>query len=99
MIYWLENKSRDDINQIMEDRNEIAFRRIFPDLLHHNENKWGLISNGDLVGVYESKIKCFNAVKENNLVKTPNLVFPIEKLRPKHIRFAPYRRNSSAFKV
>lgn len=94
MDYWLELKNKEDFNQIMENRNEIAFRRIFPNLLNQNEGNWGLISNGDLVDVYKTKFECFDAIKEKNLIQTHNLVFPIEKIASRHLRFGPYRRVS-----
>lgn len=82
-----------DICQILENRNEVTFRRIFSDLLRQHIGKWGLISNGDLKGVFLTKQLCFEAIKQLNLLKTPNLVFLIEKIELSHkLILGPYRR-------
>ena len=92
MEIWLESMNDQNIDQILENRNEVTFRRIFSDLLKQHIGKWGLISNGDLKGVYLTKQACFEAIKVLNLLKTPNLVFPIEKIVISHRILGPYRR-------
>lgn len=95
MEIWLSNSSHNDIDQIMEDRNEAAFRRLYPDLLRKHEKEWGIITNGDLFGIYNSKRECFDAIKEEELSGRHNLVFPIKQIIPKHMVLQPSRRVTS----
>lgn len=99
MNTWLERQSQQDLDQIIEERNEAAFRRIFPSLLKHHEGYWGLISNGDLIGVYPTKAECFEAVREKDLLYKPNLLFPVRKVVPRRITIGPYRRMTGAQEV
>ncbi len=96
MNMWLEQKKNEDIYQIMEDRNEIAFRRIFPELLKQHKGKWGIISNGDLIDVYKTRMECFKAIKAQDLLEGPNLIFPIHEIKPHHVILGPYRRITNA---
>ncbi len=99
MNVWLEQQVTQDINEILEERNEIAFRRIFPSLLTHHEGSWGLISNGDLVGVYQTKAECLEEIEEQGMVDKPNLLFPIRKIVPRRTTLGPYRRITSVPEV
>jgi len=92
MKIWLKQAQSADIDQIMEDRNELAFRRIFPGLLKQYEGKWGIISSSDLVGVYQTRQECYDTIREQGLSEVPNLVFPIQKITPRHVVLTPYRR-------
>ena len=92
MKIWLKQAQSADIEKIMEDRNEIAFRRIFPGLLKQHEGKWGIISSSDLIGVYQTREECHETIREQGLSAVPNLVFPIQKITPRHVVITPYRR-------
>ncbi|MFW9916376.1 MAG: hypothetical protein ACFFGZ_12285 [Candidatus Thorarchaeota archaeon] len=99
MTTWLEQEAKQDLTQIMAERNEVAFRRIFPTLLKQHEGQWGLISGGDLVGVYPTKRECLKAIQEHQLLEKSNLLFPIRRTASQRRIIGPYRRMSSAPKV
>ena len=94
MEKWIIDENPPNSIEAMQNRNNFAYRRIIRDLERKFSNKWGLISNGDLVGTFEDKNQALNAIK-NLSSSEPNLLFQITDQKDPRIVRLGIRRVSN----
>lgn len=77
MKKWLDDQKSNTEIESQRIKNNALFRQLLPDLLDEHQGKWVLISDGQLYGVYPTKPEAMEAIKENQLTSSHNLVSPI----------------------
>ncbi|HKZ42988.1 MAG TPA: hypothetical protein VJ044_18660 [Candidatus Hodarchaeales archaeon] len=74
MKKWLEDIPIDILTSQNQANND-AYRRLIGSLRKSHSEKWGVISQGDLVGVFDDKSAALSVINERPQI--PNLLFRI----------------------
>ena len=79
MIKWLAEEQEKGEKDLMRQQNNATYRRTLPNLIKEYENKWIVISEGLIIGIFENRDEAIKAVKLNKLENKHNIVSPILK--------------------
>ncbi len=79
MIKWLAEEQEKGEKDLMRQQNNATYRRTLPNLIKEYENKWIVISEGLIIGIFENRDEAIKAVKLNKLENKYNIVSPILK--------------------
>lgn len=83
MKMWIEDILPVNSPIALQQKNNIAFRRIISDLRKHNTGEWAVITNGDLLGTYNDKKAALKSIKERGT--DYNLIFQVTEEKPTRI--------------
>lgn len=83
MKKWVEEEIPSDSNEAKQESNNIAYRRMIPDLRNNYLGKWGVVSKGDLLGIFDNKKAALEAIQSHESV--PSLLFPISEKKERRI--------------
>lgn len=79
MEKWLEETVKETSDELDQAKNNAMYRRIFPELLAEHENRWIVISQGRVIGIFDTMIEAAHAIRDNDLVGKVNLMTKITK--------------------
>ena len=57
--------------------NNAAYKRLIPNLAKDHKGEWIVISRGELIGIFETRLDAVRAIETNNLLDHCNIVSPI----------------------
>jgi hypothetical protein len=83
MEYWIKLEQTKDKSDDERMLNNAAYRRLIPQLLKDHEGEWIVISKGELIGIFNSRLDAVKAIKIHNLLNQCNLVSPISTRKRK----------------
>ena len=94
MENWLKDTSSENEDEQERIKNNATFRRLFPELIGEHENQWIVISNGRMIGLFDSMMEAADAIKKNNLYGKPNIITQITR-ETRKVRLGLRRRLES----
>jgi len=68
-----KNKYNNDYERMI---NNATYRRLIPGLIKDHEGGWIVISKGELIGIYKTRLDAINAIKTHDLLQTCNIISP-----------------------
>ncbi|HUY00554.1 MAG TPA: hypothetical protein VMV49_13420 [Candidatus Deferrimicrobium sp.] len=83
MEYWIKMEQTKDKNDNERMLNNAAYRRLIPQLIKDHEGEWIVISKGELIGIFKSRLEAIQAIKTHNLFQHCNIVSPITREKRK----------------
>ncbi|MCY3412045.1 MAG: hypothetical protein INQ03_10480 [Candidatus Heimdallarchaeota archaeon] len=90
MEKWL--KEDEDLPNLMRAKNKDTLKSIRNRMMTEHAGKWLLISDGDLMGIYETKQQVLEAIKEKHLVTKNNLISHLQDNPERTVRLGIRRR-------
>lgn len=85
MEKWVNEDKLQNPVKAKQQINNFTYRRIISDLRRKFSDKWGIISEGDLLGIFDNKKTALKAIQSSDSV--PNLIFFIsDKIEPRIMR-------------
>ena len=94
MEKWLDNISSETEEELVRIRNNATYRRLFPELFEEHENRWVVISEGRMIGIYDTMLEAAKAIKSNNLYGKVNIITQITQ-ETRKVRLGMRRRRES----
>ncbi|MHA1145900.1 MAG: hypothetical protein ACTSRW_14255 [Candidatus Helarchaeota archaeon] len=76
---WIDAKNQSTAEENERKKNLTTYRSIIRDLEKSHFQKWGLISNGDLQTIRDTREEIIEDIKSRNLVGKPCYIFQIGK--------------------
>lgn len=79
MEKWLNNSISESAEEQVRTKNNATFRRLYPELIDEHENKWILISEGTMLGLFDTMMEGAHMIKSQNLYGKPNILTQLSK--------------------
>ncbi len=93
MEKWVNEDQLQNPVKAKQQMNNFTYRRIIGDLRRKFSDKWGIISEGDLLGIFDNKKTALNAIQSSD--SGPNLIFFIsDKIEPRILRLGIRRASN-----
>ena len=77
MIEWIKSNETVSEEEAISKKNLFIYRTMIKDLEKLHPSKWGLISNGELQSIKDTREELAQEIEARNLIERPCLMFQI----------------------